>query len=66
VTARFRFIHAFAQQVLSQQIVPRMRMRFRLRMRQYHTAPLEPSIRVAARSVTATIPREQRADRKPR
>ena len=66
VTARFRFIHAFAQQVLSQQIVPRMRMRFRLRVRRYNTAPLEPRIRVAARSVAATVPREQRADQKPR
>jgi DNA-binding winged helix-turn-helix (wHTH) protein len=66
VTACFRFIHAFAQQVLSQQIVPRMRMRFRLRVREYNTAPLEPRIRVAARSGETIVVRERRADRKRR
>jgi predicted ATPase/DNA-binding winged helix-turn-helix (wHTH) protein len=45
ITARFRFIHGFAQQVLSQGLVPRLRSRFQLRAEQYHAGSLEAPAR---------------------
>jgi DNA-binding winged helix-turn-helix (wHTH) protein len=65
MTARFRFVHGFTQQVLSQELVPRMRMRFQQRARQYHAGAAHPHFHVAASSGTLA-PRERRASRKRR
>jgi predicted ATPase len=64
VTARFRFLHAFAQQVLCQELLPRLRSRFQLRARQ-HSAPLvAPNAR--HRSKLAAKSRDPRVRRKSR
>jgi hypothetical protein len=56
MTARFRFIHGFAQQVLSQGLVPRLRSRFQLRAEQYHAGTLEPPARQQVRHVAESRP----------
>jgi predicted ATPase len=66
VAARFRFIHAFARQVLSQQMGPCMRMRFRTSIRRSNEARLEPHIGLAARPVTAAMAQDHRLERRRR
>jgi predicted ATPase len=49
VTARFRFTHTFYQQVLYQRILPRMRMRWHLRIEAYQQSLAAPSNTPSAR-----------------
>lgn len=65
-TSHFRFIHAFAQQVLSQQIPSRLRVRLRQRVRQHSARTAESPLRVARRARAVEGPKERRLARKRR
>jgi len=64
VTARFRFLHAFAQQVLCQELLPRLRSRFQLRAREHSAPVVAPNAR--HRSRLAVRPRDPHLRRKSR
>lgn len=59
VTARFRFTHTFYQQVLYQRILPRMRIRWHLRI-EAHQQTLAASAPAETANVTAKRPRAKR------